>query len=312
VNRNRARLIVNPSSGRERATEYAWAISERLRQRYDAVEIALTTGDGDATLAAERAAADGCSAVFVAGGDGTVNEAVTGLSAAGALEDVVIGIIPLGTGNDFAAALGIPMQVEEAVQTLLRDGRLRVDLGRVNDRVFLNTSGGGFIAEVSMAVTPQLKTVAGRLAYLVGGAHALLEYEPVRATILAEPGRVRFGTGLYTYAVCNSRLIGGGRLIAPAAIVDDGLLDLCLIEAMSTLEFVALARKVADGEHVHDPRVRYLQVSSVTIEFDREVKVNTDGELFAATRCEYSVVPRAATFLAGDAPFATGVPDFGR
>ena len=300
----RARLIVNPSSGRERATEFAWAISGRLRERYAGVEIALTIGDGDAEQAAALAVADGCTSIFVAGGDGTLNEVVNGVASANALDRVTFGIVPLGTGNDFAAALGVPIEVEEALQVLLSGRTLAVDLGRVNGRVFLNTSGGGFIAEVSVAVTPQLKTVAGRLAYLVGGAHALMDYEPVRATVTADPGGLRLGLGLYTFAVCNSRLIGGGRLIAPEAIIDDGLLDVCLIEAMPTLEFIALARKVAAGDHVNDPRVRYLKASSVVVEFDRDVHVNTDGEVFETRRCEYTVLHRAATFLCGDAPFA--------
>ena len=304
MSQERARLIVNPSSGRERATEYAWAICGRLRERYSGVEIALTMGDGDAEKAAAQAVEDGCSTLFVAGGDGTLNEAVNGVATAGALDRVTFGIVPLGTGNDFAAALGVPTQVEEALDVLLAGRRLPVDLGRVNDRLFLNTSGGGFIAEVSVAVTPQLKTIAGRLAYLVGGAHALLEYEPVKATVSAEPGEVRVGLGLYAFAVCNSRLIGGGRLIAPDAVIDDGLLDVCLIESMSTLEFIALARKVAGGDHVNDARVRYLQASSVVIELNRQMRINTDGEVFEASRCEYSVLPKAATFLAGDAPFA--------
>lgn len=301
---SRARLIVNPTSGRERATEYAWAICTRLREQYDAVEIVLTLGDGDARRAAMRAVEDGCSTIFVAGGDGTLNEAVNGVAAADALDRVTFGIVPLGTGNDFAAALGIPLEVEEALQVLLAGRTVAVDLGRVNDRLFLNTSGGGFIAEVSLAVTPGLKTIAGRLAYLVGGAHALLEYEPVRATVIAQPGNVRVGLGLYTFAVCNSRLIGGGRLIAPEAAIDDGMLDVCLIESMSTFEFVGLARRVAGGDHVNDPRVRYLQATSVVVEFDRDIRINTDGEVFEARRCEYSVLPRAATFLAGDAPFS--------
>ena len=108
---------------------------------------------------------------------------------------------------------------------------------------------------------------------------------------------------LYTFAVCNSRLVAGGRLIAPDALIDDGLLDVCLIEAMSALEFVALARKVADGAHVEDPRVLYYQAASVRIELDRAVHVNTDGEVFQDRRCEYRVLPKAARFLAGDAPF---------
>jgi len=304
----RARLILNPASGRERATEYAWAISERLRERYRSVEIVLTTGEGDADRAARQAVMDGCGAIIVAGGDGTLNEALNGVFSEGALDRVTFGVIPLGTGNDFATALDIPAEIEEAIRVLLEQKTLAVDVGRVNGRVFLNTSGGGFIAEVSVAVTPQLKTIAGRLAYLVGGAHVLLDYEPVRATVSAEPDGLRLGLGLYAFAVCNSRLIGGGRLIAPEAKIDDGLLDLCLIEAMSTLDFIALARKVAGGDHVDDPRVHYVQASSVRMEFDREIRINTDGEGFSATTCEYTILPHAATFLAGPAPFTAALP----
>ena len=299
----RACLIVNPSSGRELAAEHADRIAAALRARYDDVHVVSTAGDGDAERAAASAVQEGCGTLFVAGGDGTVNEAVNGVAAAGALGQVRFGIVPLGTGNDFAAALGIPAEVDEALEVLLQDRELPVDLGSVNGRVFINTSGGGYIAEVSVAVTPQLKTIAGRLAYLIGGAQALMEYEPVRATISAEPGGLRLGLRLYAFAVCNSRLIGGGRLIAPSAIIDDGLLDMCLIEAMSAMEFVALGRKVAAGDHVDDPRVRYLQVASAVIELEPEAWINTDGEVLSARRCEYAVRPLAATFLAGDSPF---------
>ena len=302
---NAALLIVNPSSGRELATENADRIAASLRTRYEDIEVVTTQGDGDAERAAATAAASGRGTVFVAGGDGTVNEAVNGVAGAGALGAIRFGIIPLGTGNDFAAGLGIPADVDAALEVLAQERELRVDLGKVNGRVFINTSGGGYIAEVSVAVTPQLKTIAGRLAYLIGGAQALMEYEPVSATITAQPGDLRLGLKLYAFAVCNSRLIGGGRLIAPSAIIDDGLLDVCLIEGMSTMEFINLGRKVADGGHVDDPRVRYLQVSSLVIDLEPEAWINTDGEVLSARRCEYSILAGAATFLCGDAPFAT-------
>ena len=311
----RALLIVNPSSGRELASEHADRIAATLRSRYEDVEVVTTAGDGDAERAAAAAAVSGRETIYVAGGDGTVNEAVNGVAGAGLLDGARFGIIPLGTGNDFAAGLGIPADVDQALEVLQAERELRVDLGKVNGRIFINTSGGGFIAEVSLAVTPQLKTIAGRLAYLIGGAQALLEYEPVSATVTAEPGGFRLGLKVYTFAVCNSRLIGGGRLIAPSAIIDDGLLDLCLIEGMSAVEFLALARKVADGGHVDDDRVRYLQASSIVVELEPEASINTDGEVLSARRCEYSVLPKAATFLAGDAPFtmanAAAVPTAG-
>ena len=301
---NRARVILNPSSGRERGPEYIETLTKGLRRRYESVDMSVTTGDGDAERAAATAVADGCDALFVAGGDGTLNEAMNGLAAGGLLQQIPVGIVPLGTGNDFATALGIPLDVEEALDVLLAGREMRVDLGHVNGRVFVNTSGGGFIAEASVAVTPQLKTVAGRLAYLIGGAQALMEFEPVGAVATIQPGGQRIEHSLYAFAVCNSRLIGGGKLIAPEAKIDDGLLDVCLIESMSAIDFVALARKVADGDHLEDERVHYVQAESVVIELEREVKVNTDGEVFEGRRCEYRVLPGAARFLAGERPMA--------
>ena len=217
----RARVILNPAAGTDQAVANAALINERLSTRYGPIEVAISVGPGDCEAAARRASADGCDLIFVGGGDGTLNEAINGVSAAGALERTTFGVIPLGTGNDFARALGIPAEVDTALDILQSARIIACDLGRLNDRLFVNTSAGGFIAEVSEAVTPQLKTIAGRLAYLVGGAQALLEFDPVRATSAGDPGPLRIGAGVYTFAVCNSRMIGGGRLIAPAAEIDD-------------------------------------------------------------------------------------------
>ena len=304
---SRARVILNPTSGRERGPESIELLATTIRKQFSDVEIAVTTGDGDAERAAAVAVRDGCDALFVAGGDGTLNEALNGLAAADVLNRIVVGVVPFGTGNDFAAALGIPTDVDEALEVLLRGKTIAVDVGEVNGRVFVNTSGGGFIAEVSVAVTPQLKTIAGRLAYLIGGAQALMEFEPVTATLTIEPGSQTLTHEVYAFAVCNSRLIGGGRLIAPEAIIDDGLLDLCLIEGMSTLEFVALARKVAAGDHINDSRVLYMKASAIDITFNREVNINTDGEAFEGRQCRYRVRPGAVRFLCGDAPFSAAM-----
>jgi diacylglycerol kinase (ATP) len=102
---------------------------------------------------------------------------------------------------------------------------------------------------------------------------------------------------LYAFAVCNSRLIGGGRLIAPFAVVDDGLLDVCLIEAMSTVDFVALLGRVSRGDHVDDDRVTYFRTRGLELTFDRVIKINTDGEVLETDRCTYAVLPGAARVL---------------
>jgi diacylglycerol kinase (ATP) len=305
MSRTRARLLLNPAAGADQALAHAEMLNERLRERYGPVEVALSVGPGDCEQAARRAVEDGCDFVFVGGGDGTLNEALNGVaSAESGLEQVTFAVIPLGTGNDFAQALGIPVDTDQAISVLLAGRTVHVDLGRLNGRLFVNSSAGGFIAQVSETVTPEMKSIAGRLAYLLGGAQALLEFEPLQMTFEAEPGTQRLSTGVYAFAACNSRLIGGGQLIAPYAIIDDGLLDFCVIEAMSTLEFVALLRDVSDGEHLQDPRVHYLRASSATLTFDRQTLVNTDGEVLEANRCQYEVLPKAAQFLAGETPFA--------
>jgi diacylglycerol kinase (ATP) len=292
----RIKLIVNPASGGEAALEHLPAINARLRQAGD-VDIVLTTGDGDAVEAGRRAVLDGCAQVFVAGGDGTLNEVVNGVAQVeGGFGRVTLGIVPLGTGNDFATAIGVPAAPEEAVDALLRGRVAAIDVGRVNDRCFLNISAGGFIADVSDAVRPALKTVLGKLAYLVGGAQVLLDYEPIAVRV--SPSAQQANTvSLLAFAVCNSRLIGGGRLIAPHAVIDDGWLDVCLIHAMPTLEFVALLRRVSSGDHVDDDRVAYFRTQALDLRFERTIRVNTDGQVLETDRCHFDVLPGAARLL---------------
>ena len=305
----RGRLILNPVAGRDTGPDHLLAIYGKLHHRFRALEVVPTTAEGDAREAARQAALDGCERLFVAGGDGTLNEAINGTASVdGGLDMTTFGLVPLGTGNDFASTLAIPDSVEEAVAVALDGCEQRVDLGRANDRVFVNVSGGGFIAEVSDAVPPGLKSVAGRLAYLIGGAEAVWSFEPVgvhidvRDPVAPEGGRVPIPsntarTDLYAFAVCNAPLVGGGKPIAPHAAIDDGRLDVCLLHAASTLDFLALLRRVAAGQHVADERVVYFQASTVTLRFDRPIKVNTDGQVFETSQCDYGVTPRAVRFM---------------
>ena len=305
----KSRLIANPVSGADAAPDYLQTINERLRGALGEMDIVLTVAPGDAVSSGERAAREGYDRLFVAGGDGTLNEVLNGVArVAGALERITFGLIPLGTGNDFAAALGLPEDVEEALAVLLAGREVLADVCLLNDeRRFINVSAGGFIAEVSDAVDPQLKTIAGKLAYLIGGAQVLLDYEPVRMRLRAAGGEqlIERELSMQMFAVCNSRLVGGGRLIAPHALIDDGLMDICVVKAMPTLEFLALLARVSEGEHIDDGRVLYLRARELTLEFARTIKVNTDGEVLAANRCLYHIQTRAARFLAGDAPFVS-------
>jgi len=303
----KSRLIVNPVSGTDAAPDFLQTINERLRAAIGEMDIVMTTAAGDARVAGERAAQEEYERLYVAGGDGTLNEVLNGVaSVKGGLERTTFGLIPLGTGNDFADALGVPEDVEAALDILLAERTIQVDVGRLNESYFINVSAGGFIAEVSDAVNPELKSIAGKLAYLVGGAQVLLEYEavPTRVRVHEDGGVSEEQLDMQMFAVCNSRMIGGGRLIAPHAVIDDGAFDVCIVRAMPVLEFIGLLTRVSSGDHVEDERVRYFHAQELEMHFAREIKVNTDGEVLTTDVCRYTLLPRAARFIAGEAPFA--------
>ena len=311
----KSKLIVNPIAGADAGANLLEVMNERLRAHTGSLDIVITVSEHDATDAARQAVEDGYEQLFVAGGDGTLNEALNGVAGVeGGLDAVSFGLIPLGTGNDFATALGFPEDVEAAIASLFAGEPFRVDVGRVNERFFVNVSAGGFIADVSDAVNPRLKTLTGKLAYLIGGAQVLLDYTPVRARVSrwqggttagvssgspSLPEDLRSGVDVHAFAVCNSRLVGGGRLIAPDALVDDGELDVCLIRAMPTVEFVGLLKSVARGDHLDDERVSYFRARELELTFDRPIRINTDGQVLETDRCVYGVLPGAARFLGG-------------
>jgi diacylglycerol kinase (ATP) len=264
------------------------------------MDIVMTVAPGDAGRAAVEAAQAGYDTLFVGGGDGTLNEVINGVaSIEGAFSRLTFGLIPLGTGNDFAATLGMPESIDEAIAFLLKGRTVDVDLGTLNERHFVNVSAGGFIAEVSDAVSPTLKTIAGKLSYLIGGAQVLFDYEPVKTELraIADGDIIEREFDLQMFAVCNARLIGGGRVIAPYAVIDDGWLDVCLVDAMPTMEFVGLLNRVSTGDHLDDERVSYFRACELDLRFDHPIKVNMDGEVLTADCCHYRVRPRTARFL---------------
>lgn len=309
----RARLIVNPSSGTDRAPLLLPVINARLRTLVRELDITMTTDADDAAAAAVRAAETRCDAVYVAGGDGTLNAVIRGLmSCPGGIPDMPVGIVPLGTGNDFAKALGLGDDPSAAVEALLTPRVIRVDVGLLNDRPFVNTSAGGFIADVSESVTEGLKDATGKLAYLIGGARALLGTEPFSARMILPEGEGpppwEGSLDLQLFAACNARFIGGGYPIAPAAVIDDGLLDVLVVPRMPMLEFVGVLQRIASGSYENAPGVLHFRAAAFDLVFSRSVRVNTDGEVLEAERCVYRVRRSAVPFFCGAAPHALAAP----
>ena len=308
----RARLIVNPSAGTDLAPQLLPRVNARLRTIATDLDITMTTDVADVGRAAARALEEQCDALYVAGGDGTVNAALGPILRAG-VPSMPIGVIPFGTGNDFSKALGLGEDPQAAVEMLLERRAVAADIGMLNDRLFVNTSAGGFIADVSAALTEGLKDAAGKLAFVIGGARALFGTEPFSATISAAPGSSgdlvpSTAIDIQMFAVCNSRYIGGGYVLAPEAVIDDGLVDVLVVPRMPTLEFIGVLQRIAAGSDPGHSSVLRFRSSSFDFEFSRRTRVNTDGELLEVDSCRYRVRPAAATFFCGPEPLTNAKP----
>ena len=257
-----------------------------VRGKGHAVDPRVTWETGDGIRFAREGAARGVDAVVAVGGDGTINEVLNGLDGS----DVPLGIIPVGTANDFARQVGIPDDPDHAMDVVLRRAARTIDTAELNGRRFLNVSSGGVGAEATAETPTEAKEQLGPLAYAITGVRKLADLQPRRAHITGPD--VDFECEFLLFAVGNARTTGGGTRITPRALVTDGLIDLCIVEAMPRADFAKLLMRIKKGEHLDESRVRYLQLPSVTIAAEGPVTVNVDGESSEATTLSYRVRPK--------------------
>ena len=286
-------VILNPKAGSARKVA---AIVKRIRHLPD-VAVRLTARKGDAVRFARTALRKGCEMIVAGGGDGTLNEVVNGIGAHGSR--IRLGLIPLGTGNDFARTLNLPTDLDEAIALLAAGHTRAIDLVRVtSDRVryFVNVSAGGFSGLVDEKLTPEMKKTWGPLAYLRGAAAALPELRAYR-TRLSLDKTESLTLSLYNVVIANGRYVGGGRQIAPEASIDDGLLDIILIQERSTAELALLAAQVALGNHLSSDAIVFRRAAKVTVNSKPGMWFNVDGELVGNEPAKFEVLPRALQFV---------------
>jgi diacylglycerol kinase (ATP) len=251
-------------------------------------EIRETSAPGDGVKLAAEAAALGADLVAAAGGDGTLGEVVNGLAGTGTR----LGVIPLGTGNDFVRTLGLRADdLPGAVHTLFHGTPKPIDLGRCGDRWFLNVAGCGFDAVVAERVNRGFRRLRGTSTYLAALCQSLLAFRPAAFTLTLD-GETRTQRAMLC-SVANARAYGGGMLIAPDAQLDDGLFDVCLLGEVGTLEFLRAFPRVFRGTHTSHPKVTMLRARHVRVESDPPLPVFVDGEVIGRTPTEFTLAPRA-------------------
>ena len=290
-------VILNPNAGS--ADEVP-----RLRELVSGLpglEVRETEGPGHAETLARAAVRDGCRTVIAAGGDGTLNEVLNGLA-----EDfsaVRLGVLPLGTGNDFARTLRIPDDTEGAVQILHRGHVRRIDVARCTwgdgeRRHFINMSVGGFAAAVNQAMDPEIKRRWGALSYARSAAGALSDLEAYRCRIEIDGGE-RLDLALYLLVVANARFVASGIPAAPRAEPDDGALDLVAFPEMPPGQIAALIPRTLLGNHQDDERLTFRRACRLRVESEPPMPFNVDGEQCASTPIEFELLPGVLEVLAG-------------
>ncbi len=297
----KALFIVNPAAGAGGAWRRWQQFRQELQRQHGEVEMASTHQPGDALqLAREQA---GRYDILVAvGGDGTAFEVASGILAAGG-QRPALGVVPAGTGNDISTALGVT-SLAEAGRTLT-NGRLEsIDTIRVECqaesqqtvRHALLFAGVGIASESLRRTTPAVKKIFGeRLAYPVGLLRALWSYRAPRLRVTHD-GHAEENRFLFVSA-SNSECAGGGMKLAPGARMDDGRLDLNLIEALGRLAALRQLRRVCQGRHTDHPKVRYFRATELTVEGDTALEVAADGELIGHTPARLTVQPKALSVV---------------
>jgi len=252
-----------------------------VREKGHTVDVRITWERGDAIRFAAEGARQGADTVVALGGDGTVNEVVNGLSGF----DVPLGIIPLGTANDFANQAGIPSDPDHAMDVILRRKPTRIDTAELNGRRFVNVSTAGIGAEATAETPADAKEALGALAYAITGVRKLVDLTPTRARV--EAPELDIDVEFLVLAVGNARVTGGGTVLTPRASVSDGLIDVCLVEARARTEFARLALRFRRGDHLDADGVHYLQVPWLRVTPERSMTVNVDGEPREEEKLEY-------------------------
>ena len=285
-------LIANPVSGKGKSKVIAEKAYQHLAANGRKGELTLTTQRGDAKRLAQESIENGCRWVIACGGDGTIHEVVNAIAAR---PEVVLGLIPCGRGNDFASALGIPKNPDHAIRVLL-DGRpLQVDVGKVGNVYFDTIITCGYDAEVSRRASETKLPFSGTAAYVYTALTTLFSYNTPKVRLEGDFG-VYEGEILLAATGITPRY-GGGFKIVPQAILNDGLLDVCIIKSVSRLTVLRMLIKLFWGGHTSHSAVNIQRTKTLTIQTDPPTLLYADGEQVGYTPAKVEIVEHGLTVL---------------
>jgi diacylglycerol kinase (ATP) len=301
----RAFVIVNPKAAGGRSLAVFGTVESRLRAMFDEVTVAITQTPDEIGKCLDTAAESGAERLITVGGDGT-NHAVVNALAERPGHSIPLGCLPVGTGTDWARALGMPSNPAAAVDWLSKAEPVSCDIGRVEyldarrggrpaKRFFLNIASAGVSGEVDARVNRARRRTA--LTFLRATVATLLSYIPQPVRVDCDGRRFYEGSS-YLLAVANGRFFGRGMWIAPKALIDDGFFDIVLVEGMPRRRILLAFRTVFSGKHLQRKDIHWTRASSVQIRSEQgPLGLDLDGEEAKGQELHFSVVPGAMQIL---------------
>ena len=276
------KLIYNPGSGDRSFKNSIDECVDIFQQAGFDVHIrrSMFAGDVQAHIRSLKNT-DGYDTIVVCGGDGTINMAVNGMMASGI--NAKLGIIPSGTANDYASFLKLPKDPAAAAKIIAGGKTLLTDIGKANDKYFINVCGAGFLTNISQHINEEFKNTLGKMAYYIKGIEQVQNFVPMNVRITNSTES--FEESIYFLIVLNGQGAGGFENLAPSAAVDDGLFDFIAVRSMNMLDMPRLLFKVIRGEHLDEENIVHFQDSYIKIEPVGEtiehsfLETDVDGEL---------------------------------
>jgi diacylglycerol kinase (ATP) len=289
----RTAFIINPTGGGGHAGKVWPKIATLLDNSGQSYSAYLTREQGDGTRLAAKAVEEGAELVVAVGGDGTIREVLNGIE----LNETILGIIPLGTGNGFRHSTAISGQWEEALNGLNYWSPRLVDIGRVNKSLFLNVVGIGLDAAVEQLASGKYHNLKGFLAYVPAFIEELASFKHFKASLNYNNHDQIIKDALLVL-VSNGAYYGGQMCIAPQASIDDGKLDLTVIRNIQPTETALLAAQVLLKLPFNHDSVSLEKLTKITITADNDVPIHIDGEVVVSQSIEIEIIPRTLKLLA--------------
>ncbi|HHW48289.1 MAG TPA: diacylglycerol kinase family lipid kinase [Clostridiaceae bacterium] len=288
-------FIINPVAGKGKALKFIKEIKNLFVNSGKKYLIKITEKPGHATEIAREYTRKGCLRVYSVGGDGTLNEVVNGMVGSNSS----LAIIPAGSGNDFIKSIvNSNMEPKDILVRAINGSKVRLaDLAKVNERYFINISSIGFDAEVVYNTNKikKLPCIPGKLAYILGVLITLFKYNNYYLKVTID-GQYIETKSLLT-AVANGRYYGGGMLPTPNAEIDDGQFDICLISEVNRFKIFRFLPRFIKGLHGNLKEVSFYRGKKITIECDKDLAINIDGEVNKVRKASFEIIPKAISIV---------------